>query len=404
MDLVAAVAMTQVELTDVARVHELEKQVEALAPGQGLPAELVRRLRVTPNSSLKLSQTVVAFKRLTAQRTMALVQAMAGETSMTSLLLRLRGHVVAQAGVSAGQPDQAALCLFGPMPASKSGMLMGLISKIEALRRPLIGMLFRGGQLAQLDLEISQTLPCPNPVGLSRKPEDLKAVVRTLGAIKTQANDLGLLDESTAAVYVLLAGTEPTLEAAGAGFKVLRALQPVVEAVPAMPIWQCSDIAPSAGSMLEQALLMAEYMVIHDRLSQNFASVPAVGFLREKGRLEALNTSRLAYKLDSCFLKFAEENRATAALGGVIKQRAQFPTDQFKTLRDAFPCVIVRHPGVRRVRAPQDRRLRLAHHRRGLAGVSRPGHAGDAARQAGCRVRRQAPVQQREEPQRLERH
>lgn len=55
MDLVAAVAMTQVELTDVARVHELEKQVEALAPGQGLPAELVRRLRVTPNSSLKLS-------------------------------------------------------------------------------------------------------------------------------------------------------------------------------------------------------------------------------------------------------------------------------------------------------------------------------------------------------------
>lgn len=336
-------AMTQVDLADVARVHELEKLVEALAPGQGLPAELAGRLRVTPNGSLKLSQAFLALQTsmaLAAEPARALIQAMASETSMAAVLQRLRGHAVAQAVAATNPPDRAALGLFNAMPASKSGVLMALIAKIEALRRPLIGMLFRGGQLAQLDLEISQALPCPNPVGLSRKPGELKSVVRALGAIGKQASDLGLPDESTPAVFALLAGSEPMLEAAGAGFAVLLALQPVVAAAPALPIWQGS--ASRSGSMMEQALLVAEYLVIHDRLSQRFKSVPAVDFVREKARLETLNTSRLAHKLDSRFLKFAEENRATAAaLGGVIKQRAQFPTDQFKTLRDAFPCVIV---------------------------------------------------------------
>ncbi len=340
-------AMTQVDLADISRVHELEKRVEALTPG--LAAELTRRLRGTPGGSLKLTQAVLAFNALTAQAKADLSQAVAGEPSMAALLQRLRVHAVAQAiessGSQVGQLDRAALRLFTPMAASKSGMLMALIAKIEALRRPLIGMMFRGSRLAQLDLEISRALPCPNPVGLSRKLVELKAVVRGLGVIGQNASDLALPDDSTNAVYALLARAEPKLEGAGAAFDMLQALLPITDG---LPIWLARFTATGGvgsvalGTAIDPAVLIAEYLVIFDRLSQRFASIPSVDFVREKGRLETLNTSRLAHQLDSRFLKFAEENRATAAaLGGVIKQRAQFPTDQFKTLRDAFPCVIV---------------------------------------------------------------
>ena len=139
-------------------------------------------------------------------------------------------------------------------------------------------------------------------------------------------------DAATHSVYALLVGSEPKLEGAGAAFDMLKALLPIADG---LPIW--SARFSSAGrtgraallTAIDPAVLIAEYLVIFDRLSQRFASIPTVDFVREKGRLETLNTSRLAHQLDSRFLKFAEENRATAAaLGGVIKQRAQFPTDQ----------------------------------------------------------------------------
>lgn len=332
----AVQVISSMPMADVARLHDLEAQLRASHPG------LPEALEATAQAGTG-SKVADLLEKLTSDQRQDLRNRSPETQSLEQLIEALRVQVLVQkvTGQLTG-PEREALALFLPLQASKVTVLLGFISRITALRMPLLGYLLRGSALAAMDAEIGAALPSSNPIGLSRRIEDLKKVAGVLGRLRVAAGELGLPDEATATVYSrLIQGGQGDvsgdfLEKGLALFSELRRLMDLNP--------QAKDAFEAGckyGQLGQHALITAEVVALGGRLRHHFGQVPDIDFVTDKARLESLNTARLAHRLDSRFLHFVENNRATAqALGGVIRQRAQFPVDQFKTLRDAFPCVI----------------------------------------------------------------
>ena len=328
----AVASMSSVEMEKVARLHELENRLAKVRPTLPMLLEVIRhrfgaadlkaaRSEFTLTMYAGFEAATVPCRRIEDIQRLCAIHALV-ESSTPSLL----------------SDATFAFGYFEPMPASKSSTVSKFLAKIEALRMPLFGYLFRKSALAAIDAEMAEQLPNPNPIGLSKKLDQLRCLSNALAAIRGKAHELGLPDESTVIVYRMLRdGDKPFTGAIRALFLVdkLRAFINQ-DRNASLTINQQPNV-----SLARMLLEIAEFIDLSSDLANHFGSIPRIDFVIEKSRLEALNTARLAHRLDTRFLNFVENSRATAqALGGVIKQRAQFPVDQFKTLREAFPCVI----------------------------------------------------------------
>jgi hypothetical protein len=327
----AVSVMSNVEMAKVAKLHDLEISLEAASPGLcPILAKIIKTgatTRLSTHFSTWTSDQRLEFSVIETDSQS--INDLVSRARLSTLASNVRSKMTAK--------DVEALSLFQPMPAANVQVLMKYVTKIEALKMPILGFLFRGGALAVIDSAITDDLPVANPVGISRKLNDIKSVVSTLGMIRAKAAEIELADQYTTAAYQSIqAGVDSKV--GPDALPVIVELQKLLMLEPEAVVRLESARSEPLASLAIQA---AEYLLLAHQLKVYFNDMPAINFVSDKARLETLNTARLAHRLDSRFLDFAENNRATAqALGGVIKQRAQFPVDQFKTLRDAFPCVI----------------------------------------------------------------
>jgi hypothetical protein len=321
---------SQVPMASVARLHEIEK--ELIKVESALPSLIEQHLMMRGTAQL-----TTAISNLPLESGPALEMATGGCRSVADV----QGVCAIHALIAQSQIDSEgveALKLFEPMAASKGGLLLALVARIEALRMPLFGYFFRKGALAAIDAEIASQLPSPNPIGLSRKVKELRCLTTVLSTLRAKAQELGIPDEATVVAYRMLRDGENGFSGAAEALACITRLNAFLDQDLALAAAVGGQHGVPTARLL---MLIAEFIKLSAELNARFGSIPQVDFVAEKSRLETLNTARLAHRLDSRFLNFVENNRATAqALGGVIKQRAQFPVDQFKTLREAFPCVI----------------------------------------------------------------
>ena len=324
--------MTAVDMQRVARLHELEFQIETFQTALPRMLEKIARRGATQ----KIDEALESWPQ---SKRAATISQLFNVSGLSNLLQAARGNALAaEIQVGATAEELVAIRLFRPLAASQVNRMLDFVAQIKALRMPLFGFLFRGSALAKLDMDISSELPCPNPVGLSRKFHELELVANVLGKLGAGAQRIGVVDAETPLIYQMLSDQKKTIDFADLAAHLFFQLHELLGRHP--------DVGAAVHRLglnegIEVILIIAEYLSLSDRLHAQFSEIPAVNFVADKSRLETLNAARLANQLDSRFLSFVENNRATAqSLGGVIKRRAQFPTDQFKTLRDAFPCVI----------------------------------------------------------------
>src|SRR5262245_12476829 len=78
-----------------------------------------------------------------------------------------------------------------------------------------------------------------------------------------------------------------------------------------------------------------------ERVSESFAKVPEIDYLKAKTNIESLNTEMLAEQIDDRLIDFYNNKKNTAStLGKIIREKQRFPVDKFPDLKQAFPCVI----------------------------------------------------------------
>jgi len=83
------------------------------------------------------------------------------------------------------------------------------------------------------------------------------------------------------------------------------------------------------------------YLNIQQILSKGFSKIPELNYAGRMKEIERLVTTQVTYLLDGRLIDFYEHNRSDAqTLRNIIKNKERFPRDEFRKLKEAFPCIL----------------------------------------------------------------
>lgn len=328
--------LSAIQLSQVEELHRLEKEIEAACPG------LVQLLQkpAAPERAVDLDTAATRFHRETA----AVILSRISKEPQCQTLRESTARLLAWQCASELAPrlgSLESLSLFTVLEAEHHTMLLGFLAEYESLRMPVLGWLLRTGKLQALNLRLGASLPCPDPVDLHKRLEDLKATARILGFIKdTLARER--LERLTGFVWRIL--REGIAENPAVADLTALAIH-----FPAL-IGSDADAADEmlgarAGRSLDERFrLIAQaghYAALWRTIAGQMEALPKADYLATKTQLEQLNTARMTIEIDRRFLDFVDNKKATVKeIGGVIRGKQKFPEDEFHHLSDAFPVII----------------------------------------------------------------
>ncbi len=83
------------------------------------------------------------------------------------------------------------------------------------------------------------------------------------------------------------------------------------------------------------------YLNLKQKVSRDFSHIPELNYAARMKQIEDLVTTQVTYLLDGRLIDFYEHNKSDAqTLRNVIKSKQRFPRDEFKKLKEAFPCIL----------------------------------------------------------------
>ena len=83
------------------------------------------------------------------------------------------------------------------------------------------------------------------------------------------------------------------------------------------------------------------YANLKNEIMSKFGEIPDLNYVATCRQLEELQTFRMTNVIDKRVIEFEQNNRKTATnLRETIRKKQEFPRDEFKKLRQAFPCII----------------------------------------------------------------
>lgn len=325
--------LSSIELGDIERLMTVEAELDAGAKGWARA--------MAAHSTGKQSADLADAAAKCTDSDMQAVQLAFDAGTVAGLEAQLRLHrcawqVVRAFPESTRSTSLDALRLFSEAGDTCLDELVKVIAASTALKRPVIGYMFRQAPLAELDQRLA-TLKARTPMGLARRLEPLKTAANGLAVIRSAMEQCGVPASDHKAIFALVTASKAPEEAADAVWPLVHKVQEVLRLC---GLDVHTELGGTTGVLLT-CRMAAQFLKVNDSVRTQFNSLPKMDFCAEKARLESLNAAVLAHEIDDRFLRFVEEKRNTAkTLGAMIKGREQFPVDQFKHLREAFPCVI----------------------------------------------------------------
>ncbi len=328
--------LSEISLGALNELHRLEAEIERIRPG------FAARLQ-NPRESRRLAELGALAGRIDPLSSGGVLGRIARETGGTSLATALpRLLAWKEAGALADRiGPREPLGMFSALESSHHSVLLGHIAEYEALRLPVIGWLFRGRRLQEINLRLGSGLPCPDPVDAHRRLDNIKSAARALGLIRDQLRGKGL-EEHCGLAYRLIRNGET--DAAGVG-DLVALVGMFIEAVAGdateADTLVSADKFPSMDALFGFVSMAGRYAALWREVSGRMDSLPKTDYVGTKTRLEQLNTARMTGEIDRRFIDFVDNKKATVKeIGGVIKGKQKFPDEEFHHLSDAFPVII----------------------------------------------------------------
>lgn len=86
---------------------------------------------------------------------------------------------------------------------------------------------------------------------------------------------------------------------------------------------------------------LLRYLNLYQELKAIFINLPAFSYLNAEKCLQELVTTQMTYIMDGRLVDFYNTNKAdAAAIRKIIKNKEQFPKNEFIKLKNAFPCIL----------------------------------------------------------------
>jgi len=221
--------------------------------------------------------------------------------------------------------------LFERLDGPQLKALASLLLSYQQLRMPILGYLFRGGQVRALEASLN-ALPTAQPMLLKLHAAPLGALVTAANGLRAQLDRAGVATGFPAAYEALARRQLPgaAAQAVQLAVQVLRRLPEVLDAMLCHPeddarVWP----------------LVLNYLRAWVPVRQAFERAPAFDYVGSKTKLERLNTLVMNHHVDGRLVQFMEHHRSDAkTLAQLLASRQKFPADKFEAVRRSFPVII----------------------------------------------------------------
>lgn len=328
--------LSSIELGDINELHRLEAEIAALRPA------LLSRLQ-KPASRKRMAALQDALAAMKSGLPGAVLSRISEEPeclALRSLIPRLQVWQWTQSSASqVGRHDL--LSMFSVLEADNHPVLVQFINEYGSLRLPLFGFLFSGRKARELNMRVSETLPCADPIDLHKRLEDLKQVARSLGLIRDGLGQ-SQLEHYSGFAYRLIRNGQAMTPGVSELCQLMQAFMEVIYGDTAGPdeTLRTGEFR-SLEALFDLVLKACRYALLWEKVAARMESVPKADYVGTKAQLEQLNTAKMTHEIDRRFIDFVDNKKATVKeIGGVIKGKQKFPEDEFHHLSDAFPVII----------------------------------------------------------------
>ena len=238
---------------------------------------------------------------------------------------------------------QAALGFFSTFSSSDVELLKNYITKYQDAALNVFGFIFSKKKAREIDGELGNALNCVNSLNAHTKLNLLISAHQSLAELKQIIEkrncdaqyydiafqlltyDIKITDEEIRAcrnAVINLKGKSIWLQRLMRVFEIEKDLLSLFE---------------NESSCSETLTHLFEYRKQHNKIKEEFATIPKLDYLTEKGKLESLYTQQLANMIDERVVDFYENKKATAkTLKEIIRKKQKFPKDKFEDMKKAF--------------------------------------------------------------------
>lgn len=246
--------------------------------------------------------------------------------------------------------------LFNEFSDTDIESLINIIANYDAMKKPIIGYLFCGKKLKQLNEEFKMRFPYTSIDTASKSITDLKTIINIYSYANDLKNELpsdiaGQIDYLK--IIHAIMSDDQTQRAFSIDcqnlidhitkIKKLPDKYPELFKSNKINVDACNTIIDNSLTNVDDELFdkQMEILSLRQNISEKFKNIPETDFLKEKSTLEDLVTTKMTLVMDSRLVDFYENNRATAkVLQATIKKKQKFPREEFSKLKEAFPCIL----------------------------------------------------------------
>jgi AAA domain len=326
--------LSEISLDDLDELHRLEAEIRATRPGL---VEILQRPQSGAVATLASEAGRIDQSR--AAEILGKVRAEPGTETLSGLASGLAAW--RSAALLAGEAvAREHLAVFTELRSNDLPLLQKFLAEYEGLRMPLFGFLFRKKKVRDVDLRLGAAFPCPNPIDLHKRLNEVRAATKTLGAIRSALDGREGAAHSAFA-YRLLRDSDAANDGVVGVLSLVQGLAAAAGGADrADGAFKASEFR-SAPELLAALLKAWRYAELWRAVSDRMARLPKTDYVGTKTRLEHLNIGRMTSEIDGRFIAFVEDKKQTVKeIGGVIKGKQKFPEGEFYHLSEAFPIVI----------------------------------------------------------------
>lgn len=250
--------------------------------------------------------------------------------------------------------DVGVVCDFLSFGETDIVELRKYVKEYEERKAFLVGYLFNKEKVAEIDFRFKQAFQTTllNPHQDLRRVKEALSVFELFSTLGRDVNkNLSTDFDYVAPVHRILReeGLSETLNTVVETIEDVACIKEFVEQYP--------DTSEAAGLntskfktlfdnqiVSEDALLFDKqlrYLGLRQKVSKDFSQIPDLSYALRKRNIEDLVITQVAYLLDGRVINFYEQNKNDAeALRTIIKNKQKFPKEQFRKLKEAFPCIL----------------------------------------------------------------
>jgi len=234
-------------------------------------------------------------------------------------------------------------------------LLKDFIKHYEEARVPVFGYLFSKTKVEELNQSFRNAFPFAKYTDIQNSITDIKSAIEVLEhlvAIRKlnshlmaiSSDYLGLLSKLLLDKNTLIRSKENAQEIkeclteSEEGFDLCLKSFKKLGITEEFSSWLDNKLTSMTDMEFERSV---RYAGLKNTITSRFGEIPRFNYASQKTNIETLITTQVTHLLDSRLIDFYENNKSDAAtLRDIIKDKKQFPKEQFAKLKDAFPCIL----------------------------------------------------------------